>query len=59
MLIKDDTLARCDWTMGRIIKEEKDEQGYVRSVTVKTLTSELRRPVHKLVLLITKEEQSG
>lgn len=43
--------------MGIIVKVEPDPKGCVRSAVVKTKTSELRRPVHKLVLLLAPEDQ--
>ena len=43
--------------MGRVIRTESDKNGLVRSVHLKTQTSELRRPVDKVVLLLAKEEQ--
>jgi len=43
--------------MGIIVKVEPDPKGCVRSAVFKTKTSELRRPVHKLVLLLAPEDQ--
>ncbi|XP_046543495.1 uncharacterized protein LOC124253722 [Haliotis rubra] len=52
VLLKDESLPRTYWSMGRIVETEPDQQGYVRTVTVKTQGSTLRRPIHKLVLLL-------
>ena len=52
VLIKDDTLPRCSWLLGRVLATEDDGIGHVRIVTVKTQNSELRRPINKLVLLV-------
>ena len=57
VFIKDDTLPRNSWSMGRIQNTEPDCKGVVRSATVKTASSELRRPIAKLVLLLPVEEQ--
>lgn len=57
VLIKDCNLPRNTWSMGRICETEVDRKGFVRSVVVKTQTTELRRPVNKLVLILAKEEQ--
>jgi transposase InsO family protein len=57
VIIKDDTIQRNYWSMGRIIKTEPDKKGFVRSVIVKTSNSKLRRPIDRLVLLIPIEEQ--
>lgn len=57
VLIKDENVSRNDWSMGIIAKVEPDSKGFVRSAVVKTQTSELRRPVHKLVLLLAAEDR--
>ena len=57
VLIKDENESRNDWLMGIIVKVEPDAKGFVRSAVVKTKTSELRRPVHKLVLLLAAEDR--
>ena len=57
VLIKDDNLPRNTWSMSRFCKKEVDRKGFVRSVVLKTQTTELRRPVNKLVLILAKEEQ--
>ncbi|XP_071088226.1 uncharacterized protein [Haliotis cracherodii] len=56
VLVKDDNLHRSCWSMGRVISVEADKDGFVRSVQIKTLNSELRRPVTKLVLLVPSEK---
>ena len=57
VLIKDENESRNDWSMGVIVQVEPDSKGFVRSAVVRTETSELRRPVHKLVLLLTAEDR--
>jgi hypothetical protein len=52
VLIRDENLERHHWKMGRVVKCLADCNGLVRSVFLKTATSELHRPVHKLVLLL-------
>jgi hypothetical protein len=56
VLLKDEGLPRCAWNMGRITSVQVDSTNLVRKVTVKTQTSELKRPIHKLVLLLEKEK---
>lgn len=52
VLVIDDKLPRCSWPLGRITEVyQSTRDGCVRSVTVKTKTSVLDRPVTKLVLL--------
>ncbi|XP_053381691.1 uncharacterized protein LOC123540987 [Mercenaria mercenaria] len=64
VLVKDDNVPRCQWSLGRVSQAEPDQDGLVRKVTVavgdsslgkdgrrnKPLTL-LERPIHKLVLL--------
>ncbi len=50
-----DNTPRNSWSLGRVTQVIKDKQGFVRSVHVKTATSELVRPVSKLVLLVCAE----
>jgi hypothetical protein len=57
VLVKDDNLARCNWSMARVLSTVKDSKAVVRSVKLKTQSSELCRPIHKLVLLLPVEEQ--
>jgi hypothetical protein len=57
ILLKDEGLPRHSWKMGRVNKVISDTKGLVRSVYVKTQTSEYHRPVNKIVLLIPVEEQ--
>ena len=58
VLLKDDSYPRSIWPMGGVIRTEADKNGLVRPVHLKTQTSELRRPVDKVVLLLAKEEKS-
>lgn len=51
VLIVDQTVPRNQWLLGRIVEVYPGEDGYVRSVTVKTRSSMLKRPIDKLVLL--------
>ena len=60
VLIKDDSLPRNEWLMGRVIATKPDSKGYVRSVVLKTSTAELHRPINKLVILLenTKAQET-
>ena len=40
-----DNAARNSWAMGRIVNVHPDKKGFVRSVTVKTKSSLLQRPI--------------
>ena len=43
--------------MGVVIRVEPDYRGLVRSVVLRTQTTELHRPVNKLILMLTAEER--
>lgn len=50
--IKDDHISRGKWRLGRIIQlHTSPKDGLVRSVTLKTSTGQINRPIHKLALL--------
>ena len=52
VLVVDKSTPRSLWPLGRILEVHKSNQdGHVRSVKVKTMTSVLVRPIDKLVLL--------
>ena len=55
VLIMDD-LPRNQWLLGRVVKVFTGDDGLVRTVEVKTSTSQLIRPVRKLCLLESCEE---
>ena len=55
VLVKDENLPRNQWPLGRVVETFKDDQdGLVRQVQlyIPTSKSELRRPIHKLCLLV-------
>ena len=59
VLVKDGDIARNQWPLGKVVDVEKsDIDGLVRSVTVYCAStgSTLRRPIHKLVLLVGADE---
>ena len=60
VLIKDEDVARNEWPMGRVVSVERsDSDGLVRSVEVYSASSDstLKRPIHKLVLLVGADEK--
>ena len=59
VILREENVRRNVWPLGIVIKTEPDQQGFVRSVIVKTQESSLRRPVNKLVLLLPKEDQQA
>ena len=56
VLVRDDTAPRSDWKLGLVEETENDQSGDVRAVTIKTHTTQLRRPINKLVLLVAADE---
>lgn len=57
VLMMDVNSARNQWPMARVTSVNSDDQGLVRSVTIKTSSgSTLDRPVNKLVLLVETSE---
>ena len=55
VLIADPQAPRNSWPMGRIEDIHRGSQGYVRSVTIKTKTAKLVRPITKLCLLLEQD----
>ena len=52
VLLLDDKKPRNSWLLGRVVEVYINRNdGLVRSVTLKTRASELRRPVNKILLL--------
>ena len=43
--------------MGVVTRVEPDSKGFVRSVVLRTYTTDLHRPVNKLILMLTAEER--
>jgi hypothetical protein len=52
VLIIDSSAPRNSWAMGKVEKVHEGSQGFVRSVTVRTKTTTLERPISKLCLLL-------
>ena len=57
VLLKDENSPRNEWPLGRIQEVEQSNNGLARSVKLKTKNGVLRRPVNKVVLLLSTEEQ--
>lgn len=55
VLIADPTAPRASWMLGRVIDTRKDKRGVVRSVTLKTKTSVIDRPIAKVCLLLEND----
>ncbi len=57
VLVIDKDVARSKWNMGRVEEVYPGSDGLVRSVKVRTVTGIYDRPITKLVMLLSKEEQ--
>jgi hypothetical protein len=51
VLVMDNT-PRSSWALGKVVKVTTDKKGFVRMVEVRTTSSLLCRPIHKLCLLL-------
>ncbi|EZA48944.1 hypothetical protein X777_12908, partial [Ooceraea biroi] len=51
VLIRNDPLPPCKWELGRVSQCHAGDDGFVRVVTIRTTTSEYRRPIRKLCVL--------
>lgn len=51
VLIREENLPPTQWRMGRVSKIHPGKDGLVRSATIRTATTELKRPLAKLCIL--------
>ena len=51
VLIMDENTPRNTWPMGKVLETKKGRDDLVRSVKLKTKSTVLTRPIHKLVYL--------
>jgi hypothetical protein len=56
--MKDDDVSRGQWPMARVVETHPSKDGLVRSVSLYSKGSVFKRPVHKTVLLVAREEDS-
>ena len=57
VLVRDKNSPRNVWPMGVVTRVEPVSKGLVRSVVLRTYTTELHRLVNKLILMLTAEER--
>ena len=57
VMLKEEGHARGRWPMGRVVEVHPSDDGLVRSVTLRVRGVNLKRPVHKTVLLVEAEEK--
>ena len=58
VLISDETMPPSYWPLAKVIKVTKGPDGLVRVVSLKTGSTILKRPIHKLILLNVLDEES-
>ena len=56
VLMKDDGVPRGQWPMARVVETHPSKDGLVRSVSLFAKGSTFKRPVHKTVLLVARDE---
>lgn len=53
VLLKDENMPPAKWALGRVVRCHPGNDGYTRVCDIRTATTTLTRPVHKLCLLPT------
>ena len=59
VLIVEDMQERSKWVLGRVVKTFPDKSGVVRTVSVKTPSSVITRPITKLCLILEFDKETG
>ena len=59
VLMKEEGAIRGQWPMARVVEVHKGDDGLVRSVTLYAKGSTFKRPVHKTILLVGKEDSEA
>ena len=59
VLIVEDMQQRSKWVLGRVIKTFPDKSGVVRTVSVKSPSSVITRPITKLCLILEFDKETG
>lgn len=59
VIVKNENLPPKKWELGRIIQCYADNAGLVRSCQIKTANNTIKRPVHKLCVLPTTEDNKS
>ena len=54
VLMVDENTPRCQWSLARVVETFPGEDGHVRKVRLAVGQSTYERPVHKLVLLVSR-----
>ncbi len=56
VMVVDPNAPRGSWILGKVLTTEPDKKGLVRSETLKTKTSTIKRPVTKLCLILEENK---
>ncbi len=57
VVIKEDSPLLNKWPLARVIDVHPGQDGLVRVATIKTSNGVYKRPINKLALLLSSEEQ--
>ena len=57
VVMKDDGASRGKWPLARVVETHESKDGLVRSVSLYAKGSTFKRPVHKTILLVAREEK--
>ena len=57
VLIVDESTPRSQWNLGKVASVCFDKYGVVQNVTVDIREREIRRPIHKLCMIVPKEDE--
>ena len=58
VILKNDETPRSQWPLGRVINTFADSKGFVRSVMVKTISGNFKRPISKICVIVPDQETS-
>ena len=58
VILKNDETPRSQWPLGRVINTFADSKGFVRSVMVKTVSGNFKRPISKICVIVPDQETS-
>ena len=58
VVLQENPLVPCKWPLGRVIEVHKGKDNLVRVVTVKTKSGIYKRPITKIVMLLSGNDST-
>ena len=58
VLLQEDALVPCKWSLGRVIEVHKGKDNQVRVVTVETKLGIYKRPITKIAMLLSGNDST-